>query len=64
MLTIRDVKREPVLKPGTGLESEKPVIDFARVRTFIWVIGVGSPASARRVEGRLPAGPGAVVPGR
>jgi len=63
----RDVKRElenrqPVLKPGTGLESEKPVIDFARVRTFTWVIG-GSPAGARRVEGRSLAGPGA-VPGR
>ena len=42
---------EPVLKPGTSLESEKPVIDFARVRTFSWVIGVGSPAGARRVEG-------------
>ena len=30
------------------MESEKPVIDFARVRTFTWVIGVGSPAGARR----------------
>jgi len=49
---------------GTGLESEKPVVDFARVRTFTCVIGVGLPAGgARRGEGRSPAGPGA-VPGR
>jgi len=33
------------------LESEKPVIDFARVRTFTWVIGVGSSAGARRGRG-------------
>jgi len=33
------------------LESEKPVIDFARVRTFTWVIGVGSPAGVRRGRG-------------
>ena len=33
------------------MESEKPVIDFARVRTFTWVIGVGSPAGARRGRG-------------
>ena len=56
MHNTRDVKREPenrlpVLKPGTGLESVKPVIDFARVRTFTWVIGVGSPAGARRGRG-------------
>ena len=30
------------------MESEKPVIDFARVRTFTCMIGVGSPAGARR----------------
>ena len=52
----RDVKREPenrqpVLKLGTGLESEKPVINFARVCTFTWAIGVGSPAGARRGRG-------------
>ena len=30
------------------MESEKPVVDFARVRTFTCMIGVGSPAVARR----------------
>ena len=35
-------------------------IDFARVRTFTCVIGVGSPAGARRGEERSPAGAGAV----
>ena len=30
------------------MESEKPVVDFARVRTFTCMIGVGSPAGARR----------------
>ena len=33
------------------MESEKPVIDFARVRTFNCVIGVGSPAGAQRGRG-------------
>jgi len=44
------------------LESEKPVVDFARVQTFTCVIGVGSRGGGggAKEEGRLPAGPGAV----
>jgi len=38
-ILTRGVKRQPenrypYLKPGTGLETEKPVVDFARVRTL------------------------------
>ena len=57
-LRNRDVKREPENRqPGTGLESEKPVIDFAGVCTFTWVIvrrrdGVPSSAGNSARSGR------------
>jgi len=48
--------RDKSRNSGVSIET----LDFARVHTFTCVIGVGSPAGARRGEGRSLAGPGAV----